>query len=129
MNQVFMNILANAIDAVEESNRGKSYDRVVANPNKIWIKTCWEGGDGDHPPRAIVSIKDNGMGMPESVREKIFDRLFTTKPVGKGTGLGLSISYQIVVEKHKGSLICLSEPGKGTEFQIVLPVRQKLSDW
>ncbi|MBK4730584.1 CBS domain-containing protein [Oxynema sp. CENA135] len=129
MNQVFMNILANAIDAVEESNRGKSYDRVVANPNKIWIKTQWEGGDGDHPPRAIVSIKDNGMGMPESVREKIFDRLFTTKPVGKGTGLGLSISYQIVVEKHKGSLICLSEPGKGTEFQIVLPVRQKLSDW
>ncbi|RMH74623.1 MAG: CBS domain-containing protein [Cyanobacteria bacterium J007] len=129
MNQVFMNILANAIDAVEESNRGKSYDRVVANPNKIWIKTRWEGGEGDHPPRAIVSIKDNGMGMPESVREKIFDRLFTTKPMGKGTGLGLSISYQIVVEKHKGSLICLSEPGKGTEFQIVLPVRQKRSDW
>jgi signal transduction histidine kinase len=69
-----------------------------------------------------VCIRDNGPGMPPKVLRHLFDPFFTTKPVGKGTGLGLSISYQIVVEKHGGHLKCLSEPGKGTEFWIQIPI-------
>jgi two-component system NtrC family sensor kinase len=73
---------------------------------------------------ARIAIADNGPGMTEEVRRRLFDPFFTTKPVGKGTGLGLSISYQIVVDKHKGKLTCLSAPGKGTEFVIEIPIRQ-----
>lgn len=69
-----------------------------------------------------IQIVDNGSGMTESVRQKIFDPFFTTKPVGSGTGLGLSISYQVVVEKHKGLLNCVSTPGQGSEFVIEIPV-------
>ncbi|MGL5196893.1 MAG: sensor histidine kinase, partial [Chroococcales cyanobacterium] len=67
---------------------------------------------------------DNGYGIPENLQKQLFDPFFTTKPVGKGTGLGLSISYQIVVEKHGGQLLCFSEPGEGTEFAIILPLKQ-----
>jgi signal transduction histidine kinase len=70
-----------------------------------------------------IRICDNGPGIPEEVRSRIFDPFFTTKPIGSGTGLGLSISYQIVVEKHGGSLTCLSQPGQGTEFQIEIPMQ------
>jgi signal transduction histidine kinase len=70
-----------------------------------------------------ISIADNGIGMIEAVRQKIFDPFFTTKPIGSGTGLGLSISYQIIVEKHKGKLICDSQPGVGTNFVIEIPMR------
>lgn len=73
-----------------------------------------------------IGIKDNGTGISPSTQERIFDPFFTTKPVGKGTGLGLSISYQIVAEKHRGPLKCVSEVGKGTEFVIELQVRQKV---
>ncbi|MEO0684004.1 MAG: HAMP domain-containing sensor histidine kinase, partial [Cyanobacteria bacterium J06649_11] len=73
----------------------------------------------------VVKIADNGMGMSEKVKNKLFDPFFTTKPVGKGTGLGLSITYQIIVDKHQGKLYCVSEPGKGTEFIIEIPQRQK----
>ena len=71
---------------------------------------------------AVIRIKDNGRGMAEATRCKLFDPFFTTKPEGKGTGLGLSISYQIVVEKHGGAIECISEPGKGAEFVITIPL-------
>ena len=74
------------------------------------------------PTSVAVVIADNGPGMPKEVKARIFDPFFTTKPVGQGTGLGLSISYQIVMHKHRGSLRCESEPGKGTQFWIEIPV-------
>ena len=72
--------------------------------------------------KCVIRIADNASGIIEAVKERLFDPFFTTKPVGKGTGLGLSISYQIVVEKHGGTLKCLSEPGQGTEFWIEIPL-------
>ncbi|MEG4608710.1 AAA family ATPase [Microcoleus sp. F6_B6] len=117
LNQVFMNILANAIDALEESNTGRSFAQIKANPNRIKIITVLEN------QQVKITISDNGLGMNESVKSKIFDHLFTTKAVGKGTGLGLAIARQIVVEKHSGSLQVNSILGEGTEFIITLPTR------
>ncbi|MBD2043480.1 PAS domain S-box protein [Microcoleus sp. FACHB-672] len=114
LNQVFMNLLANAIDALE----------TMPWPRTITIRTGVVPspfGLGNH---AVICIADNGTGMSEDVRRRLFDPFFTTKPVGKGTGLGLSISYQIVVEKHGGTLTCSSQPGKGTEFSIEIPIHQ-----
>ncbi|MEH2087736.1 ATP-binding sensor histidine kinase [Nostoc sp.] len=116
LNQVFMNILANAIDALDESNTGKSFEEIQANPNRITITTSLKN------KQVEVSIADNGQGMSESVKQKIFDHLFTTKSVGKGTGLGLAIAQSIVVEKHGGSLVVNSTQGEGTEFVIILPI-------
>ena len=117
LNQVFMNILANAIDALDESNTGRSFKEIINNPNRIAIKTSLEN-------QAVkISIADNGKGMNEEVKQKIFDHLFTTKAVGKGTGLGLAIARQIIVEKHGGSLEVRSEIGQGTEFCIRLPIQ------
>ncbi|MBW4494246.1 MAG: hybrid sensor histidine kinase/response regulator [Oscillatoria princeps RMCB-10] len=121
LNQVFMNLLSNAIDALDESNAGRSYEQIEANLNRIEIRTGVVDSD-----RLVISIKDNGPGMSESVRARVFDHLFTTKPVGKGTGLGLSISRQIVEEKHGGRLSCHSVPGEGTEFTIELPILENL---
>ncbi|MHC5742355.1 MAG: AAA family ATPase [Nostoc sp.] len=118
LNQVFMNILANAIDALDESNAGRSFAEIQENPNKITIQTSLKDD------RVTITIADNANGMNEAVKQKIFDHLFTTKSVGKGTGLGLAIARQIVVEKHGGSIHCNSSPGKGTEFAIAIPVRQ-----
>ncbi|MDY6802537.1 MAG: response regulator [Cyanobacteriota bacterium] len=118
LNQVFMNIIANAIDAFDELNSGRSWAEIKANRNEIKIKTEM-GENGD---RAIVKITDNGIGMPPLVKAKIFDHLFTTKGVGKGTGLGLSITREIIEDKHGGVICCNSAPGKGTEFTIALPV-------
>ncbi|WP_414545071.1 AAA family ATPase [Nostoc sp. CCY0012] len=115
LNQVFMNILANAIDALDESNIGLSYAEINANPNQITIKTFLENN------QITIIIADNGQGMTEEVREKIFDHLFTTKTVGQGTGLGLAIARQIVVEKHGGNIEVVSELGKGAEFIICIP--------
>ncbi len=115
LNQVFMNILANAIDALDEANTGKSFEEVKANPNKIIVKTSIENN------QAKISISDNGKGMTEEVKQKIFDHLFTTKGVGKGTGLGLAIARQIIEETHKGQLSCISELGLGTEFILTIP--------
>ncbi|MEQ8998823.1 MAG: PAS domain S-box protein [Coleofasciculus sp. B1-GNL1-01] len=120
LNQVFMNIISNAIDAfdalikAEENATEKS--QTTLNPT-IWIST--EVVDKN---QAVIRIRDNGPGMSETVRDRLFDPFFTTKPVGKGTGLGLSISHQIVVEKHGGILKCYSEPGQGTEFWIQIPI-------
>ena len=119
LNQVFMNLLANAIDTLEESSQKRSFNDIQKNPNQITIQTTISTEDNSV---VIIRIKDNGLGMSDEVQHKIFDHLFTTKPVGKGTGLGLSISRQIVVEKHGGSLTCKSELGKGTEFTIAISI-------
>jgi signal transduction histidine kinase len=113
MNQVFMNILGNAIDAL---NNYKLDEEGI-----ITIHT--EVLDGNSHIR--IRIKDNGPGVTEDVRVRLFDPFFTTKPLGKGTGLGLSVSYQIVVEKHAGDLKCISAPGEGAEFLIEIPIRQQ----
>jgi len=86
------------------------------------VRKKGEGRVGKIESFAVIRIKDNGPGMPETTRCKLFDPFFTTKPEGKGTGLGLSISYQIVVEKHGGAIECISEPGKGAEFVITIPL-------
>ncbi|MEH1780385.1 MAG: ATP-binding sensor histidine kinase [Nostoc sp.] len=116
LNQVFMNILANAIDALEESNHGRLFEEIKANPNRITMTTSVLDN------QVQIAIADNGQGMSESVKQKIFDHLFTTKAVGQGTGLGLAIARQIVVEKHNGSLKVNSTLGEGTEFVITLPI-------
>ncbi|NEU79666.1 GAF domain-containing protein [Nostoc sp. UIC 10630] len=131
MNQVFMNIFSNAIDALEMGN-GE------------WGMGNWEMGTGeedkqDKPSpvptihistrisadnsRLLIRISDNGPGMTPEIKKRIFDPFYTTKPVGRGTGLGLAISYQIIAEKHCGIMECISEPGKGTEFWIEIPVK------
>ncbi|MGB6296347.1 MAG: AAA family ATPase [Rivularia sp. (in: cyanobacteria)] len=116
LNQAFMNLFANAIDALDESNQGKTYAEIEKNPNVITIRTSSD------EYKITIRIADNGPGMPEEVRSKLFNAFFTTKPEGKGTGLGLSISYQIVTETHGGNLYCLSSPGNGAEFVIELPL-------
>jgi len=117
LNQVFMNVLANAMDALEESSSQGKNTADSSFPT-ITIKT--ETIDNKS---ICVRIQDNGPGIPEDQIVRLFDPFYTTKPVGKGTGLGLSISHQIVVEKHNGKLQCFSQPGKGTEFIIEIPIR------
>ncbi|WP_445637833.1 histidine kinase [Nostoc sp. DSM 114161] len=137
MNQVFMNLLTNAIDALEEG-----VGRLVLSGAEVWGDGGiggWEdeiGTSAQCPiPKirirtyidqnsVIIRIADNGLGMSEKVCKRLFDPFFTTKPVGKGTGMGLSISYQIVVKKHSGKLECISAPGEGAEFAIVIPLNQ-----
>ncbi|MBE9214747.1 AAA family ATPase [Plectonema cf. radiosum LEGE 06105] len=118
LNQVFMNIIANAIDAIDTASEGKTFAQLQTNPYKIAIKTELF----TEKNTALISIKDNGLGMPESVRERIFDHLFTTKEVGKGTGLGLAIALSIIEETHNGKISCSSKLGEGTEFFIELPI-------
>jgi signal transduction histidine kinase len=153
-----MNLLSNAIDALDESNADRTYAEIAKHPNIITVCTevkemkeevrrkkeegrgKEEGSTtsnvrdvtdvrkeeevrGEKSERfAVIRIKDNGYGMPEATRYKLFEPFFTTKPEGKGTGLGLSISYQIVVEQHGGAIQCISEPGKGAEFVIAIPL-------
>ncbi|WP_442948243.1 PAS domain-containing sensor histidine kinase [Nostoc sp.] len=116
LNQVFMNILANAIDALEESNNGRNFEDIQLNPNRIKITTSRQ----DNCVKVIIA--DNGKGISESVQQKIFDHLFTTKAVGKGTGLGLAIARQIVESTHGGKLSCNSVLGLGTEFIVEILV-------
>lgn len=106
INQVFMNVIANAIDAIEDANK----------PGVILIETSF------NTDFVLISISDNGPGISDSTKQRLFDPFFTTKPVGKGTGLGMSISYQIVVEKHGGKLRCFSEIEEGTTWEILIPV-------
>ncbi|MBH8564328.1 AAA family ATPase [Nostoc sp. CENA67] len=122
LNQVFMNILSNAIDALEESLVKSQWSvGKTKTTNKPQIHISTELGDSN---TLRICIADNGGGMTAKVCQKIFDPFFTTKPIGSGTGLGLSISYQVVVDKHKGQLTCNSTLGKGTEFVIEIPLRQ-----
>lgn len=122
LNQVFMNLLNNAIDALEDRKRCNNYEEISATPSIIKVRTEMNSGSVLNP-LVVIRIIDNGIGMTEEVRSKSFDPFFTTKPVGQGTGLGLAVSYQIVVELHKGRLYCISSPGKGTEFVIEIPVQ------
>ncbi|MBD2579576.1 HAMP domain-containing histidine kinase [Oscillatoria sp. FACHB-1406] len=118
LNQVFMNILANAIDALEESKNGCSYKKNKANCYRITVTTFIQNCQVE------IVIADNGIGMNEEIKQNIFDHLFTTKAVGKGTGLGLAIARQIIVEKHQGSIEVNSTLGQGTEFIILLPMKK-----
>jgi len=115
LNQVLMNILSNAIDALEEASleAAAPFSPLITICTRVLSSNC-----------IAVQIADNGSGMNEQVRSRLFDPFFTTKTVGKGTGLGLSISYQIVTEKHKGRLVCQSEPGQGAKFIIEIPIHQ-----
>jgi len=123
LNQVFMNILSNAIDAIDDRIADRSLTPELCLANTISISTELKLPTEANPePMVMICIADNGHGIPEDIRTKLFDPFFTTKPVGKGTGLGLSISYQIVVEKHQGRLECLSKVGEGTEFRIEIPI-------
>ncbi|NEP41751.1 MAG: GAF domain-containing protein, partial [Okeania sp. SIO2H7] len=120
LNQVFLNIINNAIDAIESYDLERSLQEIIDNPSTITIRTA--AGDRDF---ITIKIIDSGAGMTEDIKVKLFDPFFTTKPVGKGTGLGLSIAYQIVVEKHGGSLTCNAQPSVGTEFEIKIPIKSK----
>jgi signal transduction histidine kinase len=126
INQVFMNLLTNAVDVLEVSADLQDFQRCIS------ISTAVEEISTEHPgmsvsqntPHVVIRITDNGPGMTEEICRRLFDPFFTTKPVGKGTGLGLSISYHIVVERHGGQLTCCSELGKGAQFSIAIPIRQ-----
>ncbi|MGD1701918.1 sensor histidine kinase [Dapis sp. BLCC M229] len=113
LNQVFMNILVNAIDALETSGRENKPRQITIHTSRVdeeWVK---------------IAIADNGCGIPPSIQNQIFNPFFTTKPVGKGTGMGMAISYQIITEKHGGQLTCSSTVGTGTEFTIQIPIQQQ----
>ncbi|MEH1914571.1 PAS domain-containing protein [Nostoc sp.] len=155
MNQVFMNLLANAIDALEElyaaERRSRSVSKSCAYVNSHTLRKgeafmslvnnteqrTNDQGQMTSPQirirsliqedHVIIRITDNGPGMSEEVRKRLFDPFFTTKPVGKGTGMGLSISYQIIVQKHGGNIQCISAPGEGAEFVVMIPLKQEPS--
>jgi len=114
LNQVFMNILSNAIDALEEG----AVTRKLQSEPTVWLHICTL-----NQTWLQIRIRDNGIGMNKQVKERIFEPLFTTKPVGAGTGLGLAISYQIISEKHRGHLRCISELNQGSEFVIEIPLQ------
>ncbi|MEH2163619.1 MAG: ATP-binding protein [Nostoc sp.] len=122
LNQVFMNLLANAIDALEEAveNGAWGAKKAALSPPKIHIYT-----EITSENQVVIRIVDNGTGIPENIQKQLFETFFTTKPVGKGTGLGLSISYQIITQKHQGKLQCISTPGEGTEFIVVIPLKKQ----
>ncbi|HLO85718.1 MAG TPA: ATP-binding protein [Nostocaceae cyanobacterium] len=122
LNQVFMNIITNSIDALSESYQLSRYsDSLVPITQKnLIIRIQTEFSDDNY---VVIRIRDNGPGIPESIQRRLFDPFFTTKPVGKGTGLGLSISHQIVVEKHGGQISCTSTLGEGAEFTIRIPIK------
>jgi signal transduction histidine kinase len=140
INQVFMNLLTNAIDALQERIAEKNqqlFYNLNANDVELYTKNaisfncfnCWKPAitittEVIENNQVLIIIADNGMGMTETVKNKLFDPFFTTKPVGKGTGLGLAISYQIVVERHLGQLKCSSQVGVGSEFTIEIPIQQ-----
>jgi signal transduction histidine kinase len=123
INQVLMNILANAIDAIEECNAGRTFQDIKDHPGQIEIHTAMLDSQW-----VQIAITDNGSGMPKATQQQIFNPFFTTKPVGKGTGMGMAISYQIITEKHGGTLECFSTLGEGTKFIIQVPVKQLVPD-
>ena len=142
INQVLMNILANAIDALEESNARQTHSESKDRPSQIKIRTSiidshrvnsHEVNSHFAEHRADsrwvqIAIADNGSGMPQAIQQQIFNPFFTTKPIGNGTGMGLAISYQIITEKHGGKLECFSTLGVGTEFIIQIPVKQRVQN-
>lgn len=123
LNQVFLNILVNAIDSLEEQFSNKENENCLSDYGLPWIRICTKIIGEDW---IAIGISDNGLGIAKDQYFKLFDPFFTTKPIGKGTGLGLSISYQIIVEKHGGKLYCSGEPKQGAEFMIEIPLRQPM---
>ncbi len=123
LNQVFMNLLANAIDTLDELNQSHNTQNVKTNLNQIIIKTELTNENKS----ALIRIQDTGIGMTDEVKNKIFKHSFTTKEVGKGTGLGLAIAHSIVVDKHLGTLEVNSNIGQGTEFLITIPIQAATS--
>ncbi|MBW4615388.1 MAG: hybrid sensor histidine kinase/response regulator [Desmonostoc vinosum HA7617-LM4] len=128
LNQVFMHLLSNAIDALDKGigtqeweaiNHKKTDDQQLITEPQIRIHTGVTNSG-----TVKITIKDNGPGVDEVLRSRLFDPFFTTKSVGQGTGLGLAISYQIIVQKHQGQIICTSSPGTGAEFVIEIPIKQ-----
>ncbi|MFK8185483.1 MAG: AAA family ATPase [Phormidesmis sp.] len=129
INQVFMNLIANAIEALVEASEQRTEQGLPAKANRITLTTEQIMAEADGMYRAVrVAIADNGPGMSETVKSRVFDHLFTTKPVGTGTGLGLSISYDIVTDKHGGKLSVESVEGEGTVFVIELPIGLETDD-
>ena len=130
LNQVFMNILCNAIDALNEftvSEQSSGVSETLNNSEQLtpdFRPTIRIGTDLANTSQVVIRIANNGGAIKAEVLPKIFDPFFTTKPPGKGTGLGLFICYQVVVEKHAGVLTCHSTPGQETEFMIKLPIIQ-----
>ncbi|RCJ20063.1 hypothetical protein A6S26_04870 [Nostoc sp. ATCC 43529] len=120
LNQVFMNILSNAIDALEERDQQRSKQEIKEYPSNIHIRTKIINNN-----QIAIQIADNGLGISEKIKQRIFDPFFTTKPIGKGTGMGMSISYQIITKNHHGTLECISSPGQGAAFVIVIPLKQQ----
>jgi len=112
LNQVFMNIIANAIDALE----GEEKEGAIAISTSLKTNRL-----SDTPTQVVIRIQDNGSGMTKAVRDRLFEPFFTTKPIGKGTGLGMPICRKII-EKHNGTIECFSEPGQGTTFSIQIPI-------
>jgi signal transduction histidine kinase len=132
LSQVFMNIISNAVDALSEKAAAQP-SRAMSqswHPQIELTTALCQPPTGETNASEWVSIKitDNGPGIPPEIQERIFEIFFTTKPVGKGTGLGLAISHQIVTEKHSGKLNLKSQPGVGTEFEILLPLSQRSQD-
>ena len=117
LNQVFMNVMANALDAMEDRDCDRTYEEMQKSPSMLTLTTELLSAEN----RLLVTIEDNGPGISDETLSKMFDPFFTTKPVGKGTGLGMSISHQIVTEHHKGTLTCHSTVGEGTAFTIRIP--------
>lgn len=129
LNQVFMNILSNAIDALEESlvagHWSLAKEQITNDERHVTTPTIQIQTDVVDSQQVRIVVSDNGPGMTETVRKRLFDPFFTTKPVGKGTGMGMSISYQIITEMHQGSLQCISSSEQGTELVIEIPIRQQ----
>ncbi|MDJ0618061.1 MAG: ATP-binding protein [Calothrix sp. MO_192.B10] len=121
LNQVFMNILSNAIDALEEGLKKNKIQQL----NKSSFPSIHIETEVINQEWIRIIITDNGCGIEQKVQKKLFDPFFTTKDVGKGTGLGLSVSYQIIVDLHGGKLKCNSSPEIGTKFVITVPIKQK----
>ncbi len=131
LNQVFLNIIDNAIDALEEkfyrsSRAGLKQHSEVDSAQMPTLSITTAVVETAFGSGVQIAIGDNGIGMSADVKERIFDPFFTTKPIGKGTGLGLSISYQIIVDRHRGSLQCCSIPNQGIEILIQIPLRCSL---
>ncbi|MEH2279910.1 MAG: response regulator [Nostoc sp.] len=143
LNQVFMHLLNNAIDAIEEGVGNGEWGMGNQSLKEEVGNGEWRVGNQSSTPYSLlptpqirihtevtdlnmvkIAIADNGLGIEESLRSRLFDPFFTTKPVGKGSGLGLSISYQIIVQKHRGNISCNSSVGKGAEFVIEIPTEQ-----
>jgi signal transduction histidine kinase len=121
LNQVFMNLISNGIDALDN----KPAPRHIKISTEVVQKHQSSDNNGNEKPTtefAVIRIADNGEGISPEIVSQIFDPFFTTKPVGRGTGLGLSISHEIIVEKHQGQLQCVSNPGQGTEFIVEIPI-------